>query len=161
LNVLVQAALANAGYAKSTELLLAFLQENVQEAVFYKQIPRPRVIMNTALDWQMVANVASIATIAGVLWNAYEKLIAPRKDTNRNAFVYVIVLIGKRQLSFNICEEYGDEQTFTNAFLETIHAASMCTNPDDDVDAIRELDESKTWEKVIAPVTTELEEGKN
>jgi hypothetical protein len=114
--LILQGALANVNQEVSNEELLDYLKENLPEAEFYKLSPKPGSIMAATFDWQVILNsTASVITIAGVLWSAYKKFIAPQRlKGNTTAFLFISLKNkDKRFIQFCIGEQYKDEQEFS------------------------------------------------
>jgi hypothetical protein len=91
--VAVGIALANTHGSVDTEQVLSFIESNNGDFQTYKLAPpRPGSIRAVALDYMLLLNIASsAASIASLLWMAYDKFIEPKKNKDDSAGIIVII----------------------------------------------------------------------
>ena len=136
--IVLNLAVANAPSNTNVEEVFQFIEDSKQELETYGLIPPsddPRVSRKAVFDYTIVLGAAgSIASLAALLWAAYDKFIAPKKTTETdNAGVY----IGIREpdgtaVDFWIGNSYRDKDVFIEDFTKT-------------VSSIRKSDEAKEW----------------
>ena len=86
-------ALANTRGAVDAEQVFSFIESHKDDFETYKLAPpRPGSIRAVAPDYMLLLDIAaSAASIASILWHAYDKFIAPKKDKNDSAGIVVII----------------------------------------------------------------------
>jgi hypothetical protein len=88
-------ALANTHGSVDTEQFYSFIESQKGDFETYNRaMPPPGSISvyATALDYMVLLNIAgSAASIASILWMAYEKFIVPKKKKDDNAGIVVII----------------------------------------------------------------------
>jgi hypothetical protein len=130
-------------------MLLDHLKENIPDADFYRLTPKPGTIMNAAVDWQMIANIASVVTIAGAFWTAYEKFIAPCQSKYKNAFLIIDIQLGRNlSIQFFLGRENIDRESFTQDFSEKIHKFKLTSGSEDQEYEKTEIEASSNWTKI-------------
>jgi len=148
--LIIRGALANTGSEIKTDELLDFLMNETKDTEFYKLSPTPGMIMNAALDWQIIlGSTASVITIAQIFWSAYKKFILPlKKKGKQNAFLFVTVENHKRDFAqFTIGQEYQSEEMFIQEFTEKVTEIRHKTDPEEMELKIKETNSIMTWKK--------------
>ncbi|MFA5386010.1 MAG: hypothetical protein WC364_15370 [Eubacteriales bacterium] len=92
-NVAIGLALANTKGTISPEEVLTFIENQASDIETYEMSPpSPGMARAAAIDFMLLLNTAgSAASIASILWLAYDKFIAPKKDKKDNAGIVVII----------------------------------------------------------------------
>ena len=119
--LIIYGALANLGIDQSEELLFNFFQDNISGIEILKSSRGPNI--KNALDFQALINIgADLASIASVIWMAYDKFIKPKKqeDKSKNEpFLYIQIKSGNDKfVQFAIGKEYKDKDIFINSFVD-------------------------------------------
>ena len=85
--------LANTHGAVDSEAVFTFIESHNDDFETYKLAPpHPGSIRAAALDYMILLNIASsAASIASLLWMAYDKFIAQKKNKNDIAEIVVII----------------------------------------------------------------------
>lgn len=90
--VAIGVALANTSQAVDPEQVYSFIEAQSQDVETYELAPPPPgSIRAAALDYMLLLSIAgSAASIASILWMAYEKFIASKKNNDSSGIVVVI-----------------------------------------------------------------------
>lgn len=90
--VAIGVELANASRTVDPEHVYSFIEAQSDDLETYELAPLPPgSIRAAALDYMLLLNIAgSAASIASVLWMAYDKFVAPRKNDDASGIVVVI-----------------------------------------------------------------------
>lgn len=127
--VIILGAIANTGIEDGNQVFTKFLNENVKNIEVRRINYGPGPYM--ALDWQLIIDsaslIANIAAIAGTLWAAYEKFVAPIKKDNARVFVQFKNEEGKI-VQFSIGSEYKDKKIFIETFTKKIESLNNDSN---------------------------------
>ena len=141
--VAVQLAVANILDRVEPEEVYAFIETEGEGIVTYAAAPPPPgSIQNVACDFMLVLSAAgSVASLASLLWLAYEKFIAGKKTERPNAgIVLTIPRDDGPPVTFWIGHQHKDRDLFVRDFTAR-------------VDAIRESNEGgKSTEQVSVEV---------
>ena len=91
--VAIGIALANTHGSVDAEQVFSFIESYNGDFQTYRLAPpRPGSIRAAALDYMLLLNIASsAASIASLLWMAYDKFIAPKKNKDDSAGMVVII----------------------------------------------------------------------
>jgi hypothetical protein len=92
-NVAIGLALANTRDTVDPEEVFSFIENQSSNLETYEMSPpAPGMVRAAAIDYMLLLNIAgSIASIASILWMAYDKFIAPKKNKNDNAGIVIII----------------------------------------------------------------------
>jgi hypothetical protein len=92
-NVAIGLALANTRGAVDLEEVFSFIENQSSNLETYEMSPpAPGMARAAAIDYMLLLNIAgSVASIASILWMAYDKFIAPKKNKNDNAGIVIII----------------------------------------------------------------------
>lgn len=148
--VIVRAVLANSEYENSSDDLLIYLKEQIKDGEFYKLTPKPGSMMHSAIDWQLIANIASVISIAGFLWTAYEKFIVRNKDKRNNSLLFVQFQIGDKTAQFKLGEEHcNHKEIFIRNVAETVYTMKV-NNSSEDIELQKKyIETSEIWTKLV------------
>jgi hypothetical protein len=119
--IVLKAALANLHSQMNPEEVYQFVESRAEDIEAYH--PDPQKGGKAAVDWIMILNVAgSIASLAALLWMAYEKFIASRKANDEDtAGIYIVIEKPDGTLAeFWIGREYRDRDIFIKDFTTEI-----------------------------------------
>ncbi|MGG1518462.1 hypothetical protein ABE504_23795 [Paenibacillus oryzisoli] len=147
--LILKGALANVNKEVSNDQLLDFLSEKLPESEIYKLSPRPGMVINAAIDWQIILSTASIVTVAQVIWTAYKKFIVPvRENGNDRAFLFITIENHNKEFKqFPIGEQFKDEEEFVKKFTEEIQKIKIASRHEDVELELSQLRDSDIWEK--------------
>ncbi len=123
--VAIQMAVANADDLVDPAAIYAFIEGQTSDIETYVPAPPPPgVIRAGGVDFAMVLDVAgSIASLASVLWHAYDKFIAPRRAATSNAgLVFMIRTDDSLVASFWVGNHYRDRDLFIEEFTAKLEA---------------------------------------
>ncbi len=123
--VAIQMAVANAGGSVDPAEVYAFVEDEATNIETYVPVHPPTgVIRAAAVDFVFVLNVAgSIASLAFILWRAYEKFIAPRRAANSDTGLIRMIRTDDGSLtSFWIGNKYRDRDLFIEEFAAKVEA---------------------------------------
>lgn len=115
---------------------------------------RPRPVMAAALDFSLVlSSAASVASIAGFLWLAYDRLIAPKKRGPKDDAGIKIVIRGPAE---NLVEVWLGKDVHTQAAFEQCFKfiVAQAQNPEWRVahkETIEEIQETGSWVRISVP----------
>jgi hypothetical protein len=85
-------ALANTHKLVDAEQVYSFIESQEGDFETFKLMPPPGRIFAAGLDYMLLVNIAgSAASIASILWMAYEKFIVPNKKKDDNAGIFIII----------------------------------------------------------------------
>lgn len=124
--VAIQMAIANAGDSVEPAALYSFVEGEAADIETYVPAPPPPgAIRAAAVDFVFVLNVAgSIASLASLLWLAYEKFIASRHSASSNAGLILMIRTDDGELtSFWIGNQHRDRDLFIEEFTAKVEAA--------------------------------------
>ncbi len=117
--ITILGALANSGIKNGNEVMTKYLADNIENVKVFRRDTGPGI--KNALDWEIALSAtASIVTIAGFLWKAYEKFIAPLNNDNAFIFVQVKNESDNKFEQFIIGDEYKDKDVFINSFVSKV-----------------------------------------
>jgi len=145
-------ALANTHGGVDVEEVISFIESHKADFEIYRHAPpRPGSIRAAALDYMLLLNItASAASIASILWLAYDKFIAPKKDRkDRNDSAGIVVIIRKddgTNEQFWIGHTDKTKGIFIKTFsekLETIRCSKLPGQSTEHV--IEELNTESIW----------------
>lgn len=116
--IIIYGALANVNIENGNKLLADFFAKNTNdiEIRFYNYGPG----VKSAFDWELILkSTASLVSIAGFIWNAYDKIVAPKKKKDSGI---VIQIRGENEKieTFFIGKEYTDKKIFIESFTRKI-----------------------------------------
>lgn len=111
-------SVVNGGYSEAENVYEEISSNLPATADDYCLDPRGG-ISAAAIDYVAVLNAAaSVATIAGLLWKAYEKWIAPRHDRGS----LYICIDPKKDLQWMLGETFKDKDSFVADFTHKVEA---------------------------------------
>jgi hypothetical protein len=85
-------ALANTRRSVDAEQVYSFIESQEGDFETFKLVPPPGGIFGAGLDYMLLLNIAgSAASIASILWMAYEKFIAPNKNKDDSSGIVIII----------------------------------------------------------------------
>lgn len=127
-----------------------FVASRVTDATAYEF--KPRGIAAAAIGLYLVLGaVASVTSIANVLWMAYDRFIAPKSPHMRDsACLHIIVERGDAIINLTLGEDVSTKQAFIEQFEAIV---AEVRKPDSRLRhkaKIRELEESDSWVRVRA-----------
>jgi hypothetical protein len=131
-----------------------FIEANLKDAHTYYRHPEPGHIVAAAFDYTMlltaVGSIASIITIADVLWKAYYKFIGSRKNSPKDdAGIFLgIPLPNGKIMTLGIGSDYKDKGIFIESFVDYI--GKLKQNPESFRVAINiksEVEHDRNWFK--------------
>ncbi len=124
--VAIELAVVNAAGRVQPEGVYTFIEAAAEDIETYILAPPPPgVIRAAAVDFVLILGVAgSIASLASILWLAYDKLIAPQKPRNGNAGLVLMLRGDDGSLnSLWIGNQYRDRDLFIQKFTAKVEAA--------------------------------------
>ncbi len=91
--IAVGLALANLPPGVNADEIFSFIESNASDIEIYERAPPPPGTMRgAAIDWTLLMATGSAASIADLLWRAYDHFIAPKKKSESdNAGIVIIV----------------------------------------------------------------------
>lgn len=119
----IQISLANLSGRVGPEDVYRFIESTGEDIETYKLDSRK--VSAAAIDYVVLLCAAgSVASLASLLWMAYEKFIAPTKSTpSDQAGIYVVLRRPDGSLvEFFIGKEYKDRELFIGDFTATVTA---------------------------------------
>lgn len=142
--------LADGGGEVDAQQVYRFVAGELTGATTYER--KPQGIAGAAVDLYLVLGaVASVTSIANVLWMAYDRFIAPKKTRVRNAAcLRIIVQNGDGTVNLTLGNGVSTKQALIEQ-LETIVAEAK--KPElrlGHAAKIQELEESDLWLKIAA-----------
>lgn len=142
-------ALANTHGAVDAEQVFSFIESHKDDFETYKlALPRPGTIRAAALDYMLLLNIAgSAASLASILWMAYDKFIAPKKDKNESAGIVVIIRKNDgTNEQFWIGHTDKTKEIFIKSFSEKVETVRRSELPGESTErAIEELKTESIW----------------
>jgi len=111
---------------------------------------KPTGIAGAAVDLYLVVSaVGSVASIANVLWMAYDRFIAPKKPRMRDsACLQIIVQRGDGTINLTLGENVSTKQAFIEQLKGIVADAEKPELRLNHAAKIRELEESDLWVKI-------------
>src|SRR5437879_5035060 len=108
---------------------------------------KPTGIAGAAVDLYLVVSaVGSVASIANVLWMAYDRFIAPKKPRMRDsACLQIIVQRGDGTINLTLGENVSTKQAFIEQLKGIVADAEKPELRLNHAAKIRELEESDLW----------------
>ena len=149
--ITIQGALANTKGELSSEDLLEFLKDNLDDTEYFKLSPPPGAVMNAAFDWVAILGVtASAISIAQVFWSAYKKFIIPlRKRGNHDSFLFISLKNNEnKRLQFSVGKQHDNEEEFIFEFSQEIEKLRINSNEQTVETEKTKLKLSGTWKKI-------------
>jgi len=149
--VALQLTLANVFNGVNIEEVYSFIESNLDDVDTYYINPEPGHCVAAALDYTMLLSLAAdFASLASLLWIAYDKFIGSRKSSPKDdAGIYIgIPFPNGKIMPFWIGNDYKDKDIFIETFVECIEELKQ--NPDSFRVAINiksEMEHSKIWAK--------------
>ncbi len=140
-SVVFNFAVANANAVEPGEVL-KFIQEGSSDVRVYRRLPRmdgqPRA---DAFQWTVVlGSVGSVASIASLLWQAYDKFIAPKKAGERSAGIIVqITPTPGHPVQFWIGGTHNDRGAFIAEFKEQVTPIQSLSSDSEYAQAVDQL----------------------
>jgi hypothetical protein len=91
--IAIQIALANTHGTVSPEEVYRFIEgQDGDFTAYQRRPPAPGVVEGAAVDYALVLGVTgSVASLASLLWRAYDKFIAPKKSDKDSAGIVIIL----------------------------------------------------------------------
>jgi hypothetical protein len=129
--------------------LRRFIASGVPDCETYCLRPDPNAV--AALDLMLVVNAAgSVASLAALLWMAYEKFIAPKKaKPDNDAGMYLAVRRPDgTNTEFWIGKSDRDRQRFVAEFSRKMTTIAKTDHDGASSQLITEIEESGRWEKM-------------
>jgi hypothetical protein len=129
--IAIQMALANVGDSVDAAAVYAFIEAETDGIETYIPAPPPPgMSRKAAVDFALVlTDAAQISTLAYVLWQAYDRFIAPRKSPKDDAGIYLVIPTDHGALmELWIGNQYRDRDLFVKEFtvkVESIETAGM------------------------------------
>jgi hypothetical protein len=124
-HIAIQIALANTHGSVSAEEVYRFIEAQDGDFTTYQRRPPPPGVMQAAaVDYALVLGVAgSVASIASLLWMAYDKFIAPKKKDKDTAGIVIILQRDDGSSSqFWIGNMQKSQDVFVKEFSKTFEA---------------------------------------
>ncbi|HKP36329.1 MAG TPA: hypothetical protein VJT71_05685 [Pyrinomonadaceae bacterium] len=145
---LIGMTLANCGGVKGDEVY-EFIAHNVPGTSAYAF--RPKGPATAALDFYLVLGaIASVTSIANVLWMAYDRFIAPRKQAaNDSAGIYIAVQLADGEVTeIWLGRDVSTKEEFFRRLADlAAEANDPQMRPTHDA-KLREIQESDSWVKI-------------
>jgi hypothetical protein len=83
MELILSGAITEKSSYEEVNLLIDFLASELENTPFYRRVFQPGVIVNITFDWIAIISItSSVITIGQVLWAAYRKIIAYKKENN-------------------------------------------------------------------------------
>jgi len=148
--MLIQGALVHAKEV-STDEFLEFMARNIPEGDFFKFQPPHGIILNEVFDWRAILeNAAAIATLAPVLWCAYDRFIRPIKKNNQKSDAAIFVQLKNEYGTsdqFMIGKDVKDKEILIHRIHE-LQIKDQKNSPDQEIPEITTIKRSEYWVKV-------------
>ena len=143
--------LADGGDEVDAHELYRFVTGEVTGATVYEF--KPTGIAAAAIDLYIVLGaVASVASIANVLWMAYDRFIASKRPKVGSACIHIIVQSGDGIVSVTLGEDVLTRQALIEQLEAIVAEARKPELRPGHVAKVRELEESESWVRVEATV---------
>jgi len=116
----IKIALANTGHDVNPNEVYNYIESNSKEIEAY-QLDSTKVTA-AAIDYILLLSaVGSAASIASLLWMAYDKFIAPKKKHNATAGLYIVIhLSDKERIEFWIGNTHIAKDEFIKEFTSKV-----------------------------------------
>lgn len=140
--------LANCGGEVDAQEVYRFVAGEVTGATAYEF--KPMGIVGAAVDLYLVLGaVASVTSIANVLWMAYDRFIAPKKTRVRDsASLQIIIQLGDVKVNLTLGEGVSTKQAFIEELEAIVADAKKPEQRSGHASMIQELEESDLWLKI-------------
>ena len=147
--LVIKMAVADTGFGtKSDEFneIIDFISSNIQDGEMYKLEPKALGIHAAAFDIMLILGItANIASIASLLWMAYDKYIAQK---SKQGGLYLSMGKGDNKIDLYIGKEYKEKDIFIEVFTKSASQIKDSKNSKEDFDeTIMMLKSSDDWEK--------------
>ena len=141
--------------------VLDFVESQSSDLKSFRK-PPGRGPQAAAGDYMLVLNTAgSIASIAGIIWMAYDKFIAAKKepDTNAGIILYLAPSNPDIQINFWLGERQKTKEEFTDDFVQQVSSVADTENStyQDSIDAV--MSGATSWvprDEYVDPPASEL-----
>lgn len=151
-NVVVGLAFANVHGRADAQAARQFIVDNASDCEAYELAPAPPGVMRAAaLDWNLIIQMGgSVASIATLLWMAYDRFIAPKKKLPKDdAGIYIAIRRPDGTVKdFWIGKNYVTEEAFVQDFTQTIDDIRANDPIGFWREAVAEVRESETWVRI-------------
>ena len=122
--VVLNMSLANVGGTVKGHEFYGFIEDNLDSIATYKLEARGRDVC-AAIEYNMILGaVGSVASVASLLWMAYDKFIGSKKKTSGDdAGLYIAIVDPDGTMyHFWLGNEYKDRDIFIEKFTERVEA---------------------------------------
>ena len=141
-------ALANLPEACDAEEIMQFIANSSEDYDTYTLAPAPPgTIRGAAIDIALVGTAGSIASIARLLWMAYDKFIAQRRRKDQDdAGIYIVIHRPDGTIiEFWIGKTHKDRGKFIEEFTKQVLSIQKEDDPEFWANKVGEIEESETW----------------
>jgi hypothetical protein len=147
--MLPQGAIANASQEISLDEFLAFLADELPEAVLFKFQPESGKVYASVPRWRAVlSDAAAVVTIANGLWQAYDRFIKPIHESNPLSKAAILVDIKTHSgeyTHFNIGGDVKDKNIFISSFEASINSLNLNSTSTGSSREIQDIEYSGNW----------------
>jgi len=146
--IAIKIALANLSDEIDTEEIYQYIESNSNDLETY-QLDSTKVTA-AAIDYIAILSiVGSIASTASLLWMAYEKFIARKRQKNSDAGIYIVIhLSEKERIEFWIGKTHNDKDQFINEFTFRVTEFSKSKKSKKKFNEIKkDITHSGVWKK--------------
>src|SRR5438132_6243145 len=141
-------SVASCGNQVDAQQVYDFVASGATGATVYEF--KPSGIAGAAVDSYLVLSaVASVTSIANILWMAYDRFIAPKKPRARDsAYLQIIVQRGNETINLTLGENVSTQQALVEQLKAIVADAEKPELRLNHAAKIRELEESDLWVKI-------------
>lgn len=146
--VALQVSVANAGDSVDTKDIVDSLLGGNAHLEAFRLTPPPGSIWAAGLEFTLVLGaVGSVASIASLLWQTYERFIKPHKESKPTAGLVISIRCDDgSSAQFWLGHVDKDRDIFIRTFCERITKIRNSTNQDGSTESIlNELRTSRLW----------------
>ena len=150
--MLLHGVIANASQEISLDEFLAFLADELPEAVLFKFQPEYGKVYASVPSWRAVlSDAAAVITIANGLWQAYDRFIKPIRDSNPSSNAAILVQIkthSDEYAYFNIGSDIKDKNIFISSFEASLNSLNLNSTTEATSQEIQDIECSGNWIQV-------------
>jgi hypothetical protein len=133
MKTLIGITVANANNVDTCDVV-DFLEANNKNFTAYSLAPAPKgSIRAAAFDCAIILNIAGdIASIAGLLWMAYDKFFANKKTQSDNSGIIIYFALQRdKPVQFWLGGQYKNKDVFVKDFTQSVDEMLDTTDPDE------------------------------
>jgi hypothetical protein len=138
---------ANAPKETATEFVDFLARENSDILVYDRAPPPPGTIWAAGFGFEIVrTNIASVASIASLLWMAYEKFVVPKKKSGKESAIFIDVIMPPHiRVQIRIGGQNDDKEAFVKQFSNTMEKIREIDDPAYNQKIAEVMENTKHW----------------